>query len=80
MSLREIHKANFERLKRAMLANQVALMEYREDDEKSLIAIVTVTKLGHDLVEFQPFALLLDESAFHNARLIARRRDDIRLN
>jgi hypothetical protein len=80
LSRREIHKANFERLKRAMLANQVALLECREGDKESLVVIVTVTDLGHDLVEFQPFAVLLDEPEFHESRLIARRRDDVHLN
>lgn len=80
MELSEIRKANFERLRRAVKANQVALLECRSDEENSLVAICTVTELGHDLVEFQPFALMLDEPDFHNARLIARRGPDIRLN
>ena len=48
MSLRDIHNANFERLKRAILADQVALLECQEDEGRSLIAIVTVTDLGND--------------------------------
>ncbi len=60
--------------------DQVALLECSSEGENSLLTVCTVTELGHDLVEFQPFAILLDEPDFHKARIIARRRTDPHLN
>ena len=80
MNISELRRATFERLRRAIKSNQVALLECRGEDDKSLAAVCTVTDLGEGLMELQPFALMLDEQDFHDSRLIVRRRDDVRLN
>lgn len=80
MSLSATRKANFERLRNAVKANKVALLECRGEDDTSLLTICTVTDLGHDLFELQPFAILLDEKEVHESRIILKRRADVRLN
>lgn len=72
--------ANFEHLVRAFKTDQVALLECHSDDDTSLLAICTVTEMGSDMVEFQPFALLLEEPDFHKAKILARRQPNPDLN